>query len=88
MITLVILIPRDYYVAFLFRVRRARPEVGTVPGVVPNLVGEISGCMFRNRCEFANDECKQLSDTPTVLDDGHAYSCRLSTNEIDAVIGD
>ena len=63
-------------------------KLGTMPGVVPNMVGEISGCMFRNRCEFANDECKLLSDTPTILDDGHTYSCRLSTNEIDAVIGD
>ena len=62
-------------------------KLGTVPGVVPNLVGDLNGCMFRNRCEFAVDECKELVETPTVLENGHTYTCRLKPNEIDAVPG-
>ena len=62
-------------------------KLGTVPGVVPNLVGDLNGCMFRNRCEFATDECKELLETPTVLENGHTYTCRLKPNEIDAAPG-
>ena len=58
-------------------------KLGTVPGVVPNLVGDLNGCMFRNRCEFATDECEELVETPTVLENGHTYTCRLKPNEID-----
>jgi len=50
-------------------------RLGSIPGIVPNLVGDLAGCMFRNRCEFASDACASLADTPTVLDDGHAYTC-------------
>ena len=49
--------------------------LGSVPGIVPNLVGDLSGCMFRNRCGFATDACATMSETPTQLPDGHAYTC-------------
>jgi peptide/nickel transport system ATP-binding protein len=50
-------------------------RLGSIPGIVPNLVGDLTGCMFRNRCEFAAGECASLGDAPTLLDDGHAYTC-------------
>ena len=28
-------------------------RLGSVPGIVPNLVGDLEGCMFRNRCPHA-----------------------------------
>ena len=43
--------------------------------------------MFRNRCEFAVDECNELVETPTVLENGHTYTCRLKPNEIDTAPG-
>ena len=49
--------------------------LGSVPGIVPNLVGDLRGCMFRNRCSHATTDCETLNDTPTVLPDGHAYTC-------------
>jgi peptide/nickel transport system ATP-binding protein len=53
-------------------------RLGSVPGIVPNLVGDLQGCMFRNRCAHATEACATLSGEPTQLEDGHAYTCRLS----------
>ncbi|MEM7524125.1 MAG: ABC transporter ATP-binding protein [Pseudomonadota bacterium] len=50
-------------------------RLGSVPGIVPNLVGELTGCMFRNRCGLATEACSSMPDTPTVLPDGHAFTC-------------
>ncbi|MCZ4352866.1 ABC transporter ATP-binding protein [Roseovarius aestuarii] len=33
-------------------------RLGTIKGVVPNLVGEQTGCRFYARCEFAHDACR------------------------------
>lgn len=39
--------------------RRARGEhLGTIPGIVPSLVGEIKGCHFAERCEHAAPACQ------------------------------
>jgi len=35
-----------------------------IPGVVPSLVGKVSGCAFRNRCTLADSGCEQ--DPPMV----------------------
>lgn len=32
-------------------------KLGTIPGVVPSLVGELRGCSFRDRCPLAQPEC-------------------------------
>ncbi|HVL58118.1 MAG TPA: ABC transporter ATP-binding protein, partial [Burkholderiaceae bacterium] len=37
-------------------------ELGTIPGVVPSLIGEIRGCGFRDRCAHARSGCE--SDVP------------------------
>ena len=34
-------------------------KLGSIPGVVPSLVGEFQGCGFRDRCEFAQAACAQ-----------------------------
>ena len=38
-----------------------------IPGVVPSLIGAVSGCAFRNRCALADDVCEQM---PTLVDTG------------------
>jgi peptide/nickel transport system ATP-binding protein len=32
-------------------------KLGTIPGVVPSLIGELQGCSFRHRCPLAQPEC-------------------------------
>lgn len=38
---------------------RTRPgePLGTIPGQVPSLIGDVAGCAFRNRCELASPSC-------------------------------
>ena len=33
-------------------------KLGTIPGVVPSLIGQITGCAFRDRCEYAQEICE------------------------------
>jgi peptide/nickel transport system ATP-binding protein len=40
------------------RTRRGEP-LGTIPGMVPSLVGAIEGCHFASRCSYAVDACRQ-----------------------------
>ena len=60
---------------------RKGERLGAVPGIVPNLVGDLQGCMFRNRCAQATEACATMDTIPTVLPDGHAYTCRLSPEQ-------
>ncbi len=53
---------------------RRGERLGSVPGMVPNLVGDLSGCMFRNRCPHAVEACARWDDVFR-LEDGHAYNC-------------
>jgi peptide/nickel transport system ATP-binding protein len=32
--------------------------LGTIPGIVPSLVGQVQGCAFRTRCPHAVDSCR------------------------------
>lgn len=34
-------------------------KLGTIPGVVPSLIGDINGCAFRDRCAHAQALCEQ-----------------------------
>ena len=37
-------------------------RLGTIPGVVPALTGDLRGCAFRDRCSYARSEC--ATDVP------------------------
>ena len=50
-------------------------HLGSIPGGVPNMVGELQGCMFRNRCVYATDSCATLPDAAIALGHGHAFTC-------------
>lgn len=56
-------------------------RLGSVPGIVPNLVGDLHGCMFRNRCDHVEAVCETLSGEATQLGDGHAFTCRMTPDE-------
>jgi peptide/nickel transport system ATP-binding protein len=51
-------------------------RLGTIPGMVPSLVGDLRGCSFRGRCSYAMPVCAEpvaVRDGP----DGHAWRCVL-----------
>ncbi|GAA0585145.1 ABC transporter ATP-binding protein [Caenispirillum bisanense] len=72
--------PAHPYTQGLFRclpnsglVARGAP-LGSIPGVVPSLIGQVSGCMFRPRCALARDACLEAIPT-AVVGDGHRARC-------------
>ncbi len=56
-------------------------RLGSIPGLVPSLVGDIDGCGFRNRCDFATADCAIGDPGLRVLSGGHRYRCRLEAGD-------
>jgi peptide/nickel transport system ATP-binding protein len=56
-------------------------KLGTIPGVVPSLIGEMKGCAFKDRCEYAQARCSEtipLHQTPQ----GQQWRCIMNeTNQ-------
>ena len=51
-------------------------RLGSIPGVVPSLVGDMAGCAFRSRCPHAAPACE--ADIPwRVTASGHGMRCVL-----------
>ena len=57
------------------RTRRGE-HLGTIPGMVPSLVGERTGCRFAGRCRYVIDSCRQ-ADVPLerLGDQGRLVRC-------------
>jgi peptide/nickel transport system ATP-binding protein len=71
---------------------RAGEHLGSIPGVVPSLVGEIKGCAFRNRCAHAFAACATTQVQLAEAGPGRASRCLLSfeqcaANALEAVAG-
>jgi peptide/nickel transport system ATP-binding protein len=62
---------------------RTKPgaRLGSIRGIVPALVGDIQGCMFRNRCDYVSDKCYNGQIELNEISDGRAYRCLLSPEE-------
>ncbi len=57
---------------------RGKP-LGSIPGIVPSLVGNLKGCRFAERCDYAMDAC--VADDVAFqagAEAGHKYRCLLS----------
>ncbi|RPH49266.1 MAG: ABC transporter ATP-binding protein [Desulfobacteraceae bacterium] len=59
---------------------KTRPgeHLGSIPGMVPTPIGDFSGCMFRNRCSHAMEECCHESIELYRVSVERAYRCLLS----------
>ena len=56
-------------------------RLGSIPGMVPSLVGTLSGCSFRERCAYARAGCE--SDIALTADGhGNARRCILPSGEM------
>jgi peptide/nickel transport system ATP-binding protein len=51
-------------------------RLGSIPGIVPTLIGAVSGCQFRNRCGHASPRC-EADVAMTMASGGHGYRCVL-----------
>ena len=63
-------------------------RLGSIPGLVPSLIGEIDGCGFRNRCDFATSDCASGDLGLRALGGGHSYRCRLEPGEAERLDGE
>jgi peptide/nickel transport system ATP-binding protein len=52
-------------------------RLGVIPGMVPSLIGGVSGCAFANRCEHALVECHTTPPSLVETDGGGFYRCVL-----------
>jgi peptide/nickel transport system ATP-binding protein len=56
--------------------------LGSIPGIVPSLIGELPGCHFASRCRYTMNRCRSgeigFQDRN---DSGHAFRCLLSSEE-------
>jgi peptide/nickel transport system ATP-binding protein len=64
--------------------QRAYPgmRLGTIPGMVPSLVGEQRGCAFRTRCPHAMPICAEPVE-PRGDANGHAWRCVLPAQALE-----
>jgi len=50
-------------------------KLGSIPGIVPTPIGELTGCSFRNRCPKSNADCVNAEIGLTEISPGRAYRC-------------
>lgn len=49
-------------------------RLGTIPGVVPSLIGPLQGCAFRDRCQYAEAACRET--VPVYgMKEGQSWRC-------------
>ena len=50
-------------------------RLGSIPGIVPSMIGDNRGCLFRNRCAWAEPRCRTDGNAERWIEEGHAYRC-------------
>ena len=57
--------------------------LGSIPGMVPSLVGKLTGCRFAERCDHVTDACRQ-SDIELRAESGEtqSYRCIIDAKEM------
>jgi peptide/nickel transport system ATP-binding protein len=55
-------------------------RLGSIPGTVPSLFGDIKGCAFRERCAHAATAC--AAAIPVHAAGGHAWRCVLEPGAV------
>jgi len=58
-------------------------HLGSIPGLVPSLIGDMSGCAFRDRCAYARAECANY-DEMRDLGGRRAYRCIMTPEEAES----
>jgi len=53
-------------------------HLGSIPGLVPTPIGDLTGCTFRNRCQYVFADCADQDFDLREISAGRAYRCLLS----------
>jgi peptide/nickel transport system ATP-binding protein len=56
-------------------------KLGSIRGMVPALIGEVEGCMFKNRCDFSMAKCDRGTISLKKISTNRTYRCVLSGDE-------
>jgi peptide/nickel transport system ATP-binding protein len=73
--------PRHPYTVGLLRciprggVRKDHGRLDTIPGFLPSLGAELAGCVFADRCAFADDRCRTEEPPLIPIDANHVSRC-------------
>lgn len=71
--------PRHPYTKLLMKalptITKDEGQLETIPGTVPNLAEERSGCSFAERCPLVQEECKQKKPQWKEVEPGHFCAC-------------
>ena len=59
-------------------------RLGSIKGMVPALIGDLRGCMFRNRCAYVSEKCHASEINFNEISPGRAYRCLLEESECTA----
>jgi peptide/nickel transport system ATP-binding protein len=54
-------------------------HLGSIPGMVPTLIGQLNGCSFRNRCLFVRDICGVETVALTSISADRSCRCLLTS---------
>ncbi|MEK5379796.1 ABC transporter ATP-binding protein [Niallia sp. FSL W8-0635] len=54
-----------------------KENIRGIPGSIPDLSKEVSGCIFKDRCEFAMDICGQIVPGEINVESDHRVACHL-----------
>ena len=57
-------------------------HLGTIAGIVPTLIGEISGCGYFNRCPLAQKNCAVENPDFKIMAPGRGYRCTLESERL------
>ena len=57
-------------------------HLGSIPGLVPTLMGNLRGCQFASRCTYATEPCRRDEPPVNDLDGGRSYRCVLPLKEV------
>ena len=65
---------------------RTKPgqHLGSIPGIVPTLMGDLRGCQFASRCTYASEVCLSEEVPLKEVADQRGYRCLLSFKEVQA----
>jgi peptide/nickel transport system ATP-binding protein len=53
-------------------------RLAEIRGVVPSLKQRMAGCVFANRCAFAQDICRRIAPAVELKAPGHLAACHFA----------